>query len=485
MILFRLAARSLRNRLFTTVLTVLSIALSVALLLGVERVRQGARESFNNTISGVHLIVGAKGGTLQLLLYTVFQIGNPTNNISYESYEWLKGHPAVEWAIPISLGDSFRGFRVVATTAEFFERYRYRVEKRLMMRQGHAPSGVFDVTLGAEVAESLKMKEGATVVLSHGVSEGPLIHSHDDKPFRVVGILERTGTPLDRALFVNLQGMEAIHMDWQDGVPSPRNRKDNSAPAGGKQAQQTEPHEGHEGHEEEHAHSESHQAAHGEGHDPHHHDKEHHAHHHDDHAPHGTAEHTNEVAPQTHPVEQVTSVLVRTKSPVMALSLQREINTTRREPLLAIMPAVTLNELWSTVGYAERALRIVTVCVVVVGFLGMILALYTSLEARRREMAILRAVGAGPLGVSLLLVLESAFLGLAGSVLGLALVSGVLALMQPVVERTWGLTIATQAPSALELAYLAGVVVTAAVVGLLPAFRAYRNTLADGLSIKI
>jgi putative ABC transport system permease protein len=119
MVVLSLAYQSLKNRQLTSVLTVLSIALSVTLLLGVEQVRVGARESFANTISQTDLIVGARGGTLQLLLYAVFRIGTATNNISYESYEHFRSHPAVAWTIPYSLGDSHRGYRVVGTTEDF------------------------------------------------------------------------------------------------------------------------------------------------------------------------------------------------------------------------------------------------------------------------------------------------------------------------------------------------------------------------------
>ncbi|MGH8056140.1 MAG: ABC transporter permease, partial [Candidatus Entotheonellia bacterium] len=126
MVTLALAYASLKNRWLTSALTLFSIALSVALLLGVEQVRLGARESFANTISQTDLIVGARGGTLQLLLYTVFRIGTATNNIAYASYESFRKHPAVAWTIPYSLGDSHRGYRVVGTTEDFYTRYRYR-----------------------------------------------------------------------------------------------------------------------------------------------------------------------------------------------------------------------------------------------------------------------------------------------------------------------------------------------------------------------
>ena len=219
MYLLRLALASLNNRRFTALLTMLAIALSVCLLLAVERVRTEARSSFASTISGTDLIVGARSGSVNLLLYSVFRIGNATNNIRWSSYEWLLDNPKVKWAIPISLGDSHRGYRVMGTDAGYFQHYRYGRGQTLQLAQGKPFEDMFDVVLGAEVASALNYKPGQELVLAHGVSEVSLT-KHDDKPFRVSGILQRTGTPVDRTLHIPLSGMEAMHADWQNGVPA-------------------------------------------------------------------------------------------------------------------------------------------------------------------------------------------------------------------------------------------------------------------------
>src|SRR5688572_27830834 len=213
-----LAAKSLRNRLLTSTLTLLSIAFSVALLVGVENVRVGVRESFTNTIRGTDLIVGARGGTLQLLLYAVFGMGSPTMNVSSEAYERWRRHPAVAWTIPYSLGDSHRGFRVVGTTNDFYARYRYRRDGRVTFAAGRAPAVAGEVALGSEVAERLGYVPGARVALTHGLRGGGIM-DHDDKPFTVVGILDRTATPIDRSLYVTLDAIDVIHEGWEQGVP--------------------------------------------------------------------------------------------------------------------------------------------------------------------------------------------------------------------------------------------------------------------------
>lgn len=420
MTLFTILWKSLWNRRLTSILTVFSIALSVLLLLGIERVRLGARESFSNTISQTDLIVGAKGGTLQLLLYTVFRLGSATANISYESFEKLRGHAAVKWAIPYSLGDSHRGFRVVGTNDDFYANYRYRQDRTVTFADGQAPVQLFDVALGSEAAKALGYKLGDKVAVAHGVTDGPAILSHDDKPFKVSGILNKTGTPIDRSLYITLEGLEAIHMDWKDGAPP---RRGEEIPA-------------------------------------------------------------QSLRKEDIKVGQITAALVRTKNRFETLALQREINTYESEPLMAIIPGVALSELWSVVSYAEDGLRIVSWSVLVVGLLAMLIALYTSLQERRREMAILRSVGAGLFSVGMLLVTEAFLLTFLGSVLGITLTYVVLWIVQPMVESSFGILIPIQSLSSLEWGFVVLVLCAGLVIGFVPAFKAYRNSLADGLAVR-
>jgi len=419
MLLLSLAAKSLRNRLLTTILTVLSIALSVALLVGVENVRVGMRDSFAGTISGTDLIVGARGGTTQLLLYSVFGIGSPTNNISWETYRRWSEHPAVEWTIPYSLGDSHRGFRVIGTDHNFYERFRYRRDGTIQLRDGRLPDDIFHVVVGSEVARTLNYAVGDQIVLAHGIGSVTFME-HDNLPFTIVGILDRTSTPVDRAVYTTLEGIEAIHMDWRQGAPP---------------------------------------------------------------IP-GTEITEEEVRAQEIEIGQITSFFLGTTARVQILRLQRDISTDEEEALMAIIPGVTLAEMWRTIGYAEQGLMIVTAFVLLVGLLGMLVSLYTSLEARRREMAIFRAVGAGPGRIVSLLVFESGLLALAGAVLGVGLVYGLILLVQGPVEGRFGLFVPIRPLGTVEMFYLGGVMVAGFVIGLIPAIKAYRNTLTDGLSLR-
>ena len=418
--LLRIALASLANRRFTALLTVFAIALSVCLLLAVERVRTEARASFATTISGTDLIVGARSGSVNLLLYSVFRIGNATNNIRWDSFETLSKHPQVKWAIPLSLGDSHRGYRVLGTDTGYFEHYRYGRGQPLQLAQGKPFADLFEVVLGAEVAEALKYKLGDQIVLAHGVATVSLTQ-HDDKPFRVVGILARTGTPVDRTLHISLAGMEALHVDWQNGMPARGNAK-------------------------------------------------------------VSAEQARDMHLQP---KAITAVLLGLKSKVATFAVQRQVNEYRGEPLLAILPGVALQELWSLMGTAEKALFVVSLFVVLTGLIGMLTAILTSLNERRREMAILRSVGARPWHIAGLLVLEALTLALAGAALGLALLYGGIAASQGWVQAQYGLYLPLALPSAYEWSLLGGILGAALLMGAVPAWRAYRQSLADGLSIRL
>ena len=404
MLILRLALRSLQSRLLTTSLTVASIALSVTLLVGIEHVRAGVRESFAGTIKGTDLIVGARGGSLQVLLSSVFGIGSPSGGVKMSTFERWQKHPAVKWAVPYTLGDSHRGFRVVGTTAEFYERYRYRENGRVTFDSGHAGATDRDVVVGSEVAEKLRYAIGSPVLVTHGMRDIGT-STHASHPFIVVGVLKRTFTPIDRSVFITLAGVEAMH----EGFEKP-------------------------------------------------------------------------VAATPAVDDQITSFFVGTKNRFEALMLQREMNTDVIEPLTAVIPGVALGELWQNIGSAEVGLRVVALFAVLIGLTGMLVSLYSSLEARRREMAILRAVGAGPRTIVSLLVLESGLLSLLGCVFGVAFVYAGLVLGQGPIEQRFGLHLAIAPLGAVEWSYL-GIVLTAGIViGFVPALKAYRTSLVDGLS---
>ena len=222
----KVAVSSLLSRKGSAVMTLMAISVAIFVLLGIEQIRQQARESFASTVSGVDLIVGAKTGSLNLLLYSVFRIGSPTDNISWQAYREIADADDVAWTIPISLGDSHKGYRVVGTTEAFFKYFSFGKERRLAFYKGEAFEGTFDAVLGSEVATALGYSMGTEVILAHGLASASFT-KHDNQPFVVVGILVPTGTPVDHTIHVRLEGIEAIHAGGSKvpiGAFAPANR---------------------------------------------------------------------------------------------------------------------------------------------------------------------------------------------------------------------------------------------------------------------
>ncbi len=414
-----LAWKSLRNRRFSVGLTVVSIALSVAMLIGVERVRNETRASFANTISGTDLIVGARSGPVQLLLFSVFRIGNPTNNISWQSYQEIASHPKVAWSVPLSLGDSHRGYRVLGTNGDYFRYYRFSREQTLRFEAGGEFADLYDAVIGAEVADKLGYQLDTPLVIAHGGADVGFAR-HEDKPFRVVGILERTGTPVDRTVHVSLEAIEAIHVDWQSGAPVP-----------------------------------------------------------------GLSISADQARKLDLKPKVITAALFGLKSKIATFQVQRYVNEYKGEPLSAVLPGAALAELWGLIAIAENALLVVSAFVVVVGLFGMLVALLTSLNERRREMAILRSVGARPVHIFALIMGEAAVLTLLGIGLGLALLYLLLLVGRPFIEVHLGLFIEIGSPTAYEFTLLGAVLLAGFLVGSIPSYRAYRMSLSDGLSLRV
>ena len=412
--------KSLMNRKGTALLTIFSISISVSLLIGVENIRKGVRKSFSSAVSGTDIIVGARGGSLQLLLYSIFRIGNAPNNISWESYNELRNNKRVNWTIPISLGDSHRGFRVVGTNKDYFHYFRYGSKKKLKFIEGGPFSEVFDAVIGSEIAKNFKYKLNQKIIIAHGTGKKSFLN-HDDKPFKIVGILKPTGTPVDQSLHVSLEGITAMHIDWESGAP-PMEEERISA---------------------------------------------------------------DEAIKLDLTPEEITSFLIGMKSKIHAFDFQRKINTFKEEPLSAIMPGVALQELWNILRTAETGLRVITWFVLFAGLMGMITALLSGLNERRREMAILRSVGAGPGIISFLLILEATILTLLGIIFGLFFLYMALFILQPILETNYGLFIPINSLSYEEFIILGGVLLTGILMGIIPALKAYSQSLADGMTIRL
>ena len=441
------ASRSLRYRLSGVLLTIASVALSVFVLLGVEHVRQEARTGFASTVSGVDLIVGARTGEINLLLLSIFRIGTATANVSWESVEQLEQQKNVVWTVPISLGDSHRSFRVIGTTEAFFTRYKYGAKQSITFQQGQSFEAVAEVVLGARVATELGYQLGDSLVLSHGMADTSFSH-HDQLPFSVSGILAATGTPIDNALIVGLEAIEAMHSDGES--EDHRGHNDHDEHDGHDEHQEHEDHDAHEDHDGH------------EDHDAHEVHDEHHAGH--DHPPIGT----------------VTAVLVGLNSPITTLQVKRWVDEFADEALLAILPGVALTQLWELVGNVEAILLGISILILVSSLLGLNAMLLASMRERRREIEVLRSIGAPSSFIVSLLMIESLLIVSVGVVLAVLSLLASITVANTLFAETFGLMISSQILSPSNITALGLIYLTAILVTLLPALQAYRVSRAVG-----
>ena len=423
-----MARQSAWNRRSTLVWVVISLALATALLWTLERLRHDIRTSFAQSVSGVDLIVGARSSPVQLMLFSVFHIGSVPQVMTMDSVRAVAQHRSVSWVVPLSLGDSHRGYPVLGTTPAYFKHFAYGDKQPLVLQSGevfaNTLDGLYEAVIGAEVARQMGYGLGQSITLGHGLHDhGPEAaeaDEHADKPFKVVGILAPTGTPVDRSVQVSLQALEAIHLDWVAGTPLPGAQ----IPADQARKFNLEP-------------------------------------------------------------QEVTAALVGLKSRAAVFNVQRFVNFYEEEALMGVMPGVALGELWTVLGLGENALLAVSALVALVSVVSLVAVVLAGLNERRRELAVLRAVGAAPRHVLGLLTLEGVWVTCAGVVLGVLLAHAGMALATPWLQQSLGIRLQLAAPLPSQLTLAGAVLLAGLLASLGPAWRAYRLSLADGLSPRV
>lgn len=465
MSIWKIAWRSIQQRALASTLTAVSMALGVALVICVLVVYGVIYQSFHRGGEGYDLIVGAKGSSEQLVLNTVYYLSQPVENISYSYYEQLAegrtGDPlvdhSVELVVPVCMGHSYRGYRVVGTTPAMFDELTYldnRTYKWAAGRNFHKEDQ-YDAVVGATAAHEAELNVGDTFQAIHGqVEEGGKAHK---QTFNVVGVLEHTGTPNDRAIFVNMEGFYHLH-DAEQTPAEPADKQTADKPAG-------EPADKPAG---EHAGEEA-------GHD-------------DDHDAH----------------KQVTALLVRVaEGPGLADLVAKRINTgsvavkkrvevktsegvehvvKEINEAQAVLPARVIANLFEgVVGKIQLILLVMAVLIVVVAGIGIMVSIYNSMSDRRHDIAIMRALGARRVTVMVVILAESILLSLGGGVLGLLLGHGLIGALSPAIVKWTGVAVGLLQFRPAELILIPGLVALASIVGYLPAMSAYRTDVARSL----
>ncbi len=415
--MLKLIYLSFRNRLFSLILAIASIAVSVTLLIGVEKTSASMRIAFQNSVSGTDLVMGSSGSPVNLLLYSVFHMGDPMRNLTWQSYQDIRKDAKIKWTIPISLGDSHRGFRVVGSDNNLFKYFQYGQKKNLTLRKGRAFEALYDVVIGSQVAAELNYEIGTKIYLSHGTGKSRL--NHKDKAFTVVGIFEPTGTNIDKSLYISLQAVTAIHLGWETGIPLTSEAF--------------------------------------------------------------TDERIQNMDLTPH---SLSAVFIGTQRKADIFNLQRQINNYDKEALMAIMPQLTLLSMWKNLNNIEKALTFISFMVMVAALFGLTAILLATLNERRREMAILRSLGARPYHILGLLMGEALVVICLAIILGLVLLYGILIFLSPYIAYKYGLVLSVTMLSVTEIKWLFVVFASALCISLIPAVKVFYFTLHDGMSHK-
>lgn len=423
-----LAWHSAWSRRHALSLVTLSVTVSVLILLSVQQLRDDARRSFSNALSGVDLIVGPRGSATELMLYSVFQIGRPSRNMGFAGFEAIQQMPQVRWAVPVQLGDTYQGHPVLGTTPTLFTEFKTQgqglrwAQGRPFGNPSQQPEALTEVVLGAEVARQFGHQLGDELVMTHGSGGGPEATDHDDQPLKVVGILQATGAPIDRTVLVNLEGFEAMHQGWGLGI-SPKALQSASALA-----------------------------------------------------PKGPPLDARELKPVS-----LSAVWVGLHNRAEVFSVRRHIESLPRDPLMAVLPGVALDELWQVVKVVENSLVLVGLLVAVSAMMSVAAVLLVAMAGRRKELAILRAMGASPKALLGYVMLESMLVCLVGLLLGEVLSQSLMWAAQDVLRIQFGVMVQPGWPSAQAWLSLLALAAVALVASVLPAWRAYRLSLMDGL----
>ena len=407
---------SMRSRLVPIVLVIVALSASMALLLAVDRIQQATKNGFNQSLSGVDLVLGPGGSGLELVLYTVFHLGKPTNNITTETVSDITDDPMVEWAVPIALGDNHRGYRVISTTDEYFDRIKFGGDQPLVFAQGAPFSDLNETVIGSEVAEALGYALDTSIFVTHGSQMiGKL---HDDFSFKITGILESTGTPIDRAVFVSLEGYELVHLGWQNGskTVSLQNLDINAIPK-------------------------------------------------------------ERLYPKT-----VTAVYLGLTSKLSLFKFIRAVRDYPEEAISAVIPGVALAELWSIVGIVDSVFQLLNWLIIGISIVGMVTMIITGLDSRTRELTILRALGLSPPKLAGLVLLETVIISLTAVLSAIVLVSFLTVAAADLLNQWAGVRIELTWLAIDELSTIMIIVLAGVCASLIPAGMVYRRSLHKGFS---
>ena len=454
MSLWKIAWRSIQQRGLASTLTAVSMALGVALVVAVLVIHGVINQSFRRGAQGYDLIVGPKGSSLELVLSTVYHLSRPAGTIPYRCLKELQqGHfsPDIELAIPVCMGDNYKGFRVIGTGPDMFDSLHYQEDKTYEFAEGRNldPTKPFEAVIGSVAARKAGLKVGQALRPVHGDTD----QGEEHDPFEIVGVLRTTGTPVDRGVFVNLDGFYQMHTREEA-------EEDEAAEAGSQSQAEKEKAAKEKAAKPSASKTDKHEA--GEKHDKgekHHHD-----------------------GPLTDDEKKLSAILVVTKPVEMARRVALPRLMSEDLNVLVVSPSEQIARLFETiVGNIQKVLLILAVLIIVVAGIGMMVSIYNSMSDRRHEIAVMRALGARRSTVMMIVLFESILLALGGGALGMLLGHSLTGALSPLIAEHTGVAINPLQFQQTELILIPGLILLATIVGYLPAVMAYRTDVAQSL----
>ncbi len=423
--LLRLSWKNLQFKPLNTTLSVVLFALGVGLISLLFLLEKQLQDNFEKNLAGIDLVVGAKGSPLQLILSSMYHIDAPTGNMTIkEARPFLNPkHPLIEQSIPLAMGDSYKGYRILGTTQEILGLYEGEIGEGEIWKRN------FEVTLGAIIARDLGLKIGDQFRSSHGFDDNDDLAHEDAHAFKVVGILKPSGAVIDQLILTTPQSFWLVH----DHGPET--------------AQAEEEHEHEDGHShEEHAHDE---------------------------IPKPLLEEDEN--------KEITSVLIKFKGRnFQALNMGRNIN--ENTDLQAATPAIEINRIFAQMDQGERVLRILAIVIIIVSALSIFISLYSSLKERRYELALMRVMGASPAKLFTLIIIEGLLLAILGYGIGLLLSHGSMELIANFMKDSYRYSFSGAQFLIQEWYLLFGALAIGFIAALIPALQASNTPIAETLS---
>lgn len=413
MSILKIVLKNLRQRSLSSLLTIFSIMLGVALVISIMILRQESEEAFNQTATGYEIIVGPKGSSLQLTLNTVYQIGVPIQNMPLKTYELLKSDKRVKLAIPYVLGDNYKNFRLIGTVPEIFTEFEYKKGIKYKLNDGEFFAKDFEAVIGYETSQRTGLRSGDSFTGSHGIESYEGSESHDEFKFKVTGVLERTFTPSDKVIFVSMNSVWKIH------------------------------------HHETADSSES-----------------------------------SDTAIEKRDDNTITSVLLKLKNPVYFDLVRRQINDNKYEGInaQAVLPVLEIKQLFDIIGNINSILLVIAYLVIFVAAISVLVSLYNSMNERKRDIAIMRSLGATKFRILKIIVFEGAVISMLGAVSGVVLGHILIFVFKNKISDLARIQITGTTFNIYEIYILLGTFLLGVIVSIIPALKAYKTDVAKNLS---